>query len=88
MAKEMKFLYTITTRTPARGEILLGNVVATNPGDAILEFVTTRSSDPLDCYADKVDASRHLDYFRKIYRVEVARKDGRPNGRSIRVKNR
>ena len=88
MPRIMKFLYTITTRGLGDVEVLAGNVIAFSPNDAILEYITTRSSDPLLRYVDKDDASRHLGFFKRFYKAEVARKDGSPHGKPIRVKSR
>lgn len=86
MPRDPKFLYTIFTKNSVRGEILLGHVSAINPDDAILEFVTRYSTDPLDRgYANKREASRHLGFFREMYGAEMARKNGDRQGRPLRV---
>ena len=76
MTRERKFLYNVFYETLERGEIRLGNVVAINPNDAILEFLTV-TSDPLAYCPDKALASRHLGYYRTLYKVRLAKKDGR-----------
>lgn len=86
MVNDARYLYTIFSKGP-RGEILVGNVSAFNATDAVLEFATFYSTDPLCRYRNKREASNHLGALSAVYRAEMARKNGSAQGKPIRVKN-
>jgi hypothetical protein len=87
MAKDARYWYTVFTRGSIGQDILLANVPGFNSDDAILEFATYYSKDPLSRYTDKKQASRHLGWLREIYKARLAKKDGNPQGGPTRVKN-
>jgi hypothetical protein len=87
MANDARYWYNIFTRGQLERDILLATVPGFNSDDAVLEFATHYSTDPLCRYTDKKQACKHLGWLSEVYRTKLARKDGNPQGKPIRAKD-
>lgn len=87
MANDARYWYNIFTRGPGGRDILLATIPGFNSDDATLEFAAHYSTDPFSRYTDKNQASKHMGWLSEIYKAKLAKKDGNPRGRPVKVKN-